>query len=308
MFQATDPIRAAHLQALEDEEIGVRYRILNFYLPLFLDFCKARGKAAFDVRILDCGCGNGASVEYLANAGFESIGIDIARLRFEQWQQRIALPRVSLITADATALPFADCMFDIVLSSGMLEHIGVAEECAPDYHVTALPDQRSLRREFLAECLRVVRPGGVLYIDHPNGAFVVDFWHNNHLSRPRFHSPFQRFLPSFAEVVKLCEAVSQGCAIEAISPAGRFTFRRSQRRWYGKLFTGTMKRYLHMMQKKPFRWLAASPLNPYLVIRIEPRAPVANLASASPFPADGTSPPLLPHAGAVAEDGSRTTP
>jgi len=269
-----DLIQSAHLQALEDEEIGVRHRIFEFYLPIFLDFCARRGKTPPEVHILDCGCGNGASVEYLASAGFQSFGIDIAPMRFDQWSERVKLAHVALIRGDATALPFADAVFDIAFSSGMLEHIGVAEECTPEYRVTPLPEQRQLRKRFLAECLRVVRPDGIVYIDHPNGAFPIDFWHNDYRSRPRLHSPFQKFLPTFKEVADLCRSVSADCSVEAISPAGRFTFRRSDRQWYGMLFSGAMKRYLRLLQREPLRRLAASPLNPYLVIRIE-RRPLA---------------------------------
>lgn len=266
-----DPIRAAHLRALEDEEIGVQHRIFEFYLPMFLEFCASQKKAPAEVRVLDCGCGNGASVAYLATAGFQAFGIDVASFRFEQWSERARQPHVTLIGADATALPFADATFDIAFSSGMLEHIGVSEECAPNYRVRPLPHQRLLRQQFLAECLRVVRANGIVYVDHPNGSFVIDFWHNDYRSRPRLHSPFQKFLPTYDEVVGLCKSVSPDCLVEAISPAERFTFRRTQRRWYGRLLTGLMKRYLRVLRYEPFRRLAASPLNPYLVIRIERR-------------------------------------
>lgn len=76
---------AAHLQALRDEEIGVRHRIERFYLPLFLRQAAARGKSPDTMLVLDCGCGNGASAEYLAAAGFQAYGIDIAGFRIEQW-------------------------------------------------------------------------------------------------------------------------------------------------------------------------------------------------------------------------------
>ena len=37
------------------------------------------------MRIMGCGCGNGASVESLDAAEFQSFGIDIAGFRAEQW-------------------------------------------------------------------------------------------------------------------------------------------------------------------------------------------------------------------------------
>ena len=131
--QPFDPIHAAHLRNLEDEELGVRYRILNYYLPLFQNYYRSRGLQPGQVRILDCGCGGGASVEFLANAGFHGVGIDIAPFRREQWKERVSSSCVSFVQADATHLPFPDASFDIVLSSGMLEHIGVAEEWTPGY-------------------------------------------------------------------------------------------------------------------------------------------------------------------------------
>jgi SAM-dependent methyltransferase len=149
-------MHSAHLQALEDEEVGVQHRIKYFYLPLFLKYSQKVGKTPTTMRIMDCGCGNGASVEYLAAAGFQSFGIDIAGFRAEQWVQRSKLPRVNLLAADATALPFPDCYFDIVLSCGMLEHIGVAEKCTPSYQVTPLSHQADLRERFLRESMRVL--------------------------------------------------------------------------------------------------------------------------------------------------------
>jgi SAM-dependent methyltransferase len=222
------------------------------------------------LRVLDCGCGNGASVEYLGAAGFDAVGIDVANFRQEQWRARTKLPGVRLIQADATALPFSVGSFDVILSSGMLEHIGVFEECTPEYRVQPLPDQFERRRKFVAECLRVLRPGGTLFIDHPNGRFPIDFWHNDHRSRPRFHSPRQHFLPSFGEVSKLVNSVTPACSIQAISPAGRFTLRRSKRRWYGQIFSGAMKCFFASLNYWPLASLAPSALNPYLVIRIVP--------------------------------------
>lgn len=267
-------LRAAHLRTLEDEEIGVRHRIFNYYVPLFQQFCQSRGVPTSSIRILDCGCGNGASVEHLASAGFAAWGVDLADFRLEQWAQRAQLPQVHLVGADATALPFRTAMFDIVFSSGMLEHIGVSEACDPAYRVSPLPDRVERRTSFISEALRILRPGGVFYLDHPNGAFPIDFWHNDWRSRPRLHMPFETFLPSYREVRRMLRQVRPHASIEAISPAGRFTFRRANRRWYGKLFTGMMDVFFSLLRNKPFSWLASSPLNPYLVMRITPDPPV----------------------------------
>ena len=221
------PEKLAELQSLRDEEIGVAHRIEHYYLPLFREFCRASGKKPSEIKILDCGCGNGLSVQLLSAAGFNAFGVDYAELRIQQWK---AGKLNSTVQGDATRLPFANESFDIVFSCGLLEHIGVAEKCDPDYQVVPLPEQTQIRRNFVGESMRVLRPGGVLYIDHPNGAFFVDFWHNDYRSRPRFHRPYEKFLPTFGEVKSLVRAAHPNSTVEAISPANRFTYRRSQRR------------------------------------------------------------------------------
>jgi SAM-dependent methyltransferase len=220
------------------------------------------------LRVLDCGCGNGTSVEELSAAGFEVYGIDLGSFRQEHWSERAKIPRVHLLAADATIMPFADRSFDIVFSCGMLEHIGVREECNPEYHVEAVEGQTAQREQFLRESLRVLRPGGVIFVDHPNGSFPIDFWHVDYRGIPRFHWPSERYLPKFGQVRELAKKAAPNCRVEAVSPAGRFTFRRSRRRWYGKVFAGALETYFQVLRYPPFTRLAGTALNPYLVIRI----------------------------------------
>ena len=133
-----------------------------------------------------------------------------------------------------------------------------------------MPDQIEQPRRFLAECLRVLRRPGVLYLDHPNGAFPIDFWHCDYRGRPRFHAPWEPFLPTYREVVRLAHAADPDCQAEVLSPAGRFVYRRLARRWYGKLLHAPLQLWFGLLRYWPFSRLAASPLNPYLVLRITP--------------------------------------
>ncbi len=240
----------------------------HFYVPLFHEFCRTQQVDPASVRVLDCGCGNGISVECLRRAGFVAYGIDAEAFRCEQWKEPRRLPGILLCRADALHLPFTEASFDIVFSCGLLEHIGVAEWADPEYHVVATPDQPELRRLFIRESLRVLRRPGVLYLDHPNGAFPIDFWHSDSGGRPRFHRPSEKFLPSFREVCELVRAADPSCFLEALSPAGRFVFRRATRHWYGKIFRGPLQLYFEMLRYRPFAWLAGTPLNPFLVLRI----------------------------------------
>jgi SAM-dependent methyltransferase len=66
-------------------------------------------------RILDVGCGDGAITDRLA-AAWEVTGVDASAAA-------LAHVQTTAVQASATALPFADGAFDLVLSSEMLEHL-----------------------------------------------------------------------------------------------------------------------------------------------------------------------------------------
>ena len=230
---------------------GARRRIVDYYLPHVLH----------RKRILDCGCGNGVSVDILNDAGFEAWGNDVSTLRKWQWKERRHRDR--LVVASAMSLPFPDAYFDVVISSGVIEHIGVEESALPRYSVRAMPHQRELRLSFFREVTRVLAPGGLLFIDCPNGRFPIDFWHADAPGRPRVHSPFESFLPSFKEIASLVSEVMPGATIDALSPYRRLQFHQASQHWYGRLLATPGDWFLRFMP--PF--IAASPLNPFLVVR-----------------------------------------
>ncbi len=102
-----------------------------------------------DAKVLDLGCGRGGIVERLGTCGtWVGIDPDWASLR----DHRVAaLPRGQ---ATAHRLPFADCTFDLVVSSWVFEH---------------LPDPAGI----FGEVVRVLRPGGRLAFLTPNGRHPI---------------------------------------------------------------------------------------------------------------------------------------
>ncbi|MFN8472909.1 MAG: class I SAM-dependent methyltransferase [Anaerolineae bacterium] len=108
-------------------------------------------------RVLDIGCGSGAkSLLYSRLGAAEVIGLEIDRRLVTRSAVRLAAlaevddaaARVRVVHGDATRIPLACAAFDVVVSINSLEHI--------------------LRPETaLAECARVLRPGGRAYFRFP---------------------------------------------------------------------------------------------------------------------------------------------
>jgi len=101
-------------------------------------------------RVLDLGCGTGELTRALAKGGLRATGCDIS----PQMLRRAASERGGCagwvqLEPDWRALPFTSAAFDAVVAASVLEY--VAEPAA-----------------VLAECARVVRPGGVVLFTVPD--------------------------------------------------------------------------------------------------------------------------------------------
>lgn len=99
-----------------------------------------------DLRVLEVGSGAGGITEFLQ---FPVWGLDPA---FDRTSER-ATPYLIPVAGSATALPFEDESFDVVLSLEMMEHLS-----------------HDLRGAALGEMLRVLRKGGRLIVTFPAGA------------------------------------------------------------------------------------------------------------------------------------------
>jgi arsenite methyltransferase len=100
-----------------------------------LEFCEfAPGS-----RMLDIGCGRGATLELLTSFGFDTYGLDASRLRVEQSRGSSD----HLLQSDARSIPFMEGYFDCVFL-----------ECT--LSVIANPDR------ILSEIYRVLKPGAFL--------------------------------------------------------------------------------------------------------------------------------------------------
>jgi len=113
-------------------------------------------------EILHVGCGNSELTESMYDAGFPRIvNIDISAVAIEQMVARNNdRPEMSWLHMDATCMDFESDRFDLVLDKSLLDTLVCSVE------------QRAERcRRYVAECLRVLRPGGtfvVISFDKPS--------------------------------------------------------------------------------------------------------------------------------------------
>ncbi|MGH2784968.1 MAG: methyltransferase domain-containing protein [Actinomycetota bacterium] len=97
--------------------------------------------------VLDAGCGEGYGSAMLAARAASVVGVDLERDVIEHAAERY--PGVRFETGDLATLGFADASFDAVVTFQVIEHM-------------------QSPRGFVAECARVLRPGGLLVLSTPN--------------------------------------------------------------------------------------------------------------------------------------------
>lgn len=140
----------------------------------YLDLLAQRLEIAKVTRLLDVGCGMGhwarrwyprlAPGASLVGVDLEPRWVDGARERFAR-ELPEAAARAHFLQASATSLPFADGEFDAVTCQTVFIHLADPERA-------------------LAEMVRVVRPGGLIFCAEPNNFFTYCGWNDAFATRP----------------------------------------------------------------------------------------------------------------------------
>lgn len=130
--------------------------------------------------IVDVGCGAGSQAIMWSERGHRARGVDISAPLIELARQRAGEAGLSahFEVGSAGRLPLADASVDIVLVSELLEHLTEWQPCVD-------------------EAVRVLRPGGVLYMSTTNRLCPV---------QQEFDLPLYSWYPSF--IKKRCEKLS----------------------------------------------------------------------------------------------------
>jgi len=115
-----------------------------------------------DTRVLDAGCGWGTNTIPIARKAGHVAAIDatLERVKFVEIRARqCGLPNVAPSMASATALPYPDASFDIVVFNGVLEWLGA---------IDTGKNPKDIQLQALREAHRVLAPGGLVYIGIEN--------------------------------------------------------------------------------------------------------------------------------------------
>lgn len=157
---------------------------IQFFLPYH-----SQQEMFHDKMVLDIGCGGGGKTCYYATfRPKQIIGIDVVPHYAEEGndfaREKGLADIASFMTADAANMPFADETFDSIIMNDAMEHVDDPEKT-------------------LAECFRVLKPGGHLYINfppyyHPYGAHLSDA-----IGMPWVHSLFseQTMIKAYKQLV-----------------------------------------------------------------------------------------------------------
>lgn len=133
---------------------------IKFYLERY-----SEAEMFADKTVVDIGCGAGGKSLYYASRGAkEVIGVEILekyRAEADALANKLGLTdQFRFVCADAAALPFAEGSIDTIIMNDAMEHVARPEAV-------------------LTEMMRVLRPGGRLFVNfppyhHPFGAHLSD--------------------------------------------------------------------------------------------------------------------------------------
>jgi ubiquinone/menaquinone biosynthesis C-methylase UbiE len=134
---------SSHERALKDDANNVTYQRCQYAYEYFAPLIKGK-------TVLDVGCGLAYGTALMAGSAASIIGVDYDQSVVDDNSKRYAhLKNLSFQRVTVPPLPFPDESFEVVTTFQFIEHIHP-------------------RREFMKECIRVLKPGGKLYVTTPN--------------------------------------------------------------------------------------------------------------------------------------------
>ncbi|REJ82961.1 MAG: class I SAM-dependent methyltransferase [Bacteroidetes bacterium] len=165
---------SSHERAHHDEANNVTYQRCQFAYEFAVAYVSGK-------EVLDVGCGNAYGTALMARHAKKITGLDYDS---ETIQSNISkyknIPNLDFIQGEIPPLPFEDKSFEVITSFQFIEHIHA-------------------RKEFLAECMRVLKPGGKLLLTTPNAvkSLARNPFHVHEYTFPEMHDEIGSLSNSF---------------------------------------------------------------------------------------------------------------
>lgn len=155
MHNTTESIRLGKFEFLAMNNPLRNYRMRHREFPLILEMLKRHNIELSGTVVMDMGCGSGYSTGLILEKLKPSriLAFDIMPEQIRLAKKR-GLP-VDFRVGDATVMDAPDSSYDAIFDLGILHHI-------------------PLWRNVLKESVRVLKPGGVLFIEEPHKMFEWD--------------------------------------------------------------------------------------------------------------------------------------
>jgi SAM-dependent methyltransferase len=247
---------------LESEEPSSRDTVEHYWLPLFT---RLWAGAEAPPRILSVGCGIGVDVDTLSRHGFDVMGVDSGS-RTRSWTHRTHTDR--LVMANGMKLPFEDGTFDAAFCGCVYPHVGVVGDST---RVAAT--HREQRLALASEMVRVLKPGGRLFVSGANRRCPLDIFHGREPGTyvPRVNAPWDRFLLSVADYRRLFEEAG-ATRTQALPVRGYWGFVSSRRTVKGSLLSVPVRSVFWLLSQPALAWLRGSIVDPWIVVSAEKKA------------------------------------
>jgi len=158
----------------------------RFYLPIDKNW-----------KVLDAGCGMGGMIFPLAKIAGEIVAFDSSyeRAKFVQLKSRYeGLENIKTLVGDFDNLPFKEGEFDLIIFNGFLEWAGVSGESK---------NPRNVQKDTLKKCLKLLKPGGYLYIGIENRIALNYFTTGRDHSGIRYTGLMPRFFANIYTKIRL---------------------------------------------------------------------------------------------------------
>lgn len=107
-----------------------------------------------EIQVMDFGAGTGNLTRFFLEERCSVTACDVSRMSLDILKKKMVTHRLNTTLLTGDSLPFADQTFDMAVTYSVLHHI-------PDYLYA------------VGELVRVLKPGGLLYIDHE---FNENYW------------------------------------------------------------------------------------------------------------------------------------